>query len=275
MILFNNQPINVLEMPYTSIDNFFVDLNANGAVVIENALDINKFSYKCEDSGEKYFDYNSNEFLSFRRYLKTTLIFKKLYELGTPTVFGYVTRCKKNSLGTDIHADDHTLTEKGLHIKYICFWAPLIDIQMENGMLFFFNSDSKEFSNLLKRKSLLDKINISKNGLKEYYISSKKFANDFPQLSILNKDIEKFNGKIYSKNLKKGDLIAFKTTTYHGSFDCSNIERKSLDFRVCFNISKLNDENLKNISPEEPQSLVNVFDNQVLSVVTGRVIDSL
>lgn len=275
MTAFNGLPLSVVDMPYTDIDNIFVDLNKNGAIVINNAIDIDKFLHECADKGEKYFDYNSKEFLSLRSYLKTTKTYNKLLELGEPKIFGYVSRAKKNSFGTDIHADDHTLTEKGLHINYLCFWAPLTDLLLEEGMLFFFKSESKEFLNKVKRKNFLDKVTIAKNGLREYYIDSKLFEKDFPQFEILNDDINKFNGVIYSKSLKKGDLIIFKTTTYHGSFDCVNFTRKSIDFRIGFNVPSVSSEEFKNITPIEPRSLVNVFDNQVLSVVTGQITSKL
>ena len=261
-------------IPYTKLENLFYDLEKNKVAYIENAFDIEKFydiataeSRACGVNGSctTVPEYSSDLFKNTEKYISHTLFYDKLSTLGNLELINIVTRCKNLCEGTGIHLDSHTLLHMYHNVKYLNFWAPTTDINLDQGSLFFIKqTGNKDFKNILKKQAFYQKLALTKAPVADFYKSSSKFLMWFPELVIKLQDIKKYELRILTKPLKKNDLIIFYNNTFHGAFDSLNYVRNSIDFRISINMKKIHMPELKNLEIEQPQTNVNSFDNQVL-----------
>jgi ectoine hydroxylase-related dioxygenase (phytanoyl-CoA dioxygenase family) len=251
-------------LDYSTPENLVENLQKYGVAYFENGLAMDKFSDLTTQDSVCVLDYNDEKFVRFKNYLPETKFLEPLKTLGDCDLVNICMRYKDNTVGTDIHIDNHTLLCLYHKVNYLMFWAPMSDLSLDQGSMFFIHSDSTALKKLLLQKSFNEKVTFSKYGVEKFYKSSEQFRIHFPQIKLDVDDIQKYNLKIYTKPLKRNDVVVFKNDIFHGAFDCFNFLRRSFEFRLSLNMKKIDMPNLKNLPVEKPQSYVNEFDNRVL-----------
>lgn len=241
MSYFNNKKVEILECPFTPIENALETLKNRGFCFIENAVSI-PFEYSHEiqqdESFKKIVEYNvgaeeyniimfhffnsklSNEFLkNNRRYFVSNIDLRIL----------------KNSKGTFLHKDSDVFYDEVFDLDIFTCWTPLVNTNFTTGTIAIVDSfkNQEHRNTLLVKKSILTKKykNIDNLDFNSVAISRGFYPTD----KVYNKEHnewENHGNKFYAKHLKVGDVALFTKETLHASLDTIDGVRVSLDFRI-------------------------------------------
>jgi hypothetical protein len=229
-----NDNLKVIEPEILNSSNFLPSLKSKDYAFIKDAIDIADIKFTYNFKNESSFDiveqkYFKNDLIFFNL-IKSSNFFQQLKKINISYLAdSFFIRGKKNNYGTYPHIDGYyefyPLENK--EISFYTIWLPLTVCTRKTSTLCLL--DKSQSPNYIEKIKLLADKN-EKDVQKAINLVAEKIKDPKNKDFIYPRQLN--DTWISSNYLKPGDAVIFKGNIIHGSTDCVEEFRYSIDIRV-------------------------------------------